>query len=216
MPKVLIVDDDLATRVGLQQLVAGDGYDVITAADFRDGRRALEQDAPDALVVDLRLEGFNGLQLLHINPRPIPAIVVTGYPDDVLRAEARRLGAEYVVKPINPAQFLALLDRLVRADASRPERRQTRRRFVTGDVPLEVNGVPARLIDASEAGVRFEVYRPTGQLVPSMVTLSLPVQKIRVEARLVWSEAGSAGHWECGAALLSSSAVWAAFVTPHA
>ncbi len=112
-PKILIVEDDLATRVGLQELLASAGYIAVVAGDFREGRRALEQERPDLLIVDLRLQGFNGLQLLHINPRPIPTIVVTGFPDDVLQGDARRLGAEYLVKPVDPAKLLGLVSRLL-------------------------------------------------------------------------------------------------------
>ncbi|MGH9203225.1 MAG: response regulator, partial [Vicinamibacterales bacterium] len=60
-PKILIVEDDVATRVGLQELLRHAGYDAIVAGTFRDGRRALEEETPDLLIADLRLDGFNGL-----------------------------------------------------------------------------------------------------------------------------------------------------------
>ena len=121
-PRVLIVEDDLATRVGLQELLVSAGYTAIVAADFREGRRVLEQEHPDLLIVDLRLQGFNGLQLLHVNPRPIPTIVVTGFPDDVLQADARRLGAEYMIKPIDPRKLLGLVGRLLDREPQPPDR----------------------------------------------------------------------------------------------
>ena len=83
--KILIVEDDRATRMGLQELLRQAGYDTVVASDFRAGRRALENEAPDLLIADLRLEGFNGLQLLHVNPRPVPTIIVTGFHDEVLK-----------------------------------------------------------------------------------------------------------------------------------
>jgi hypothetical protein len=46
------------------------------------------------VIADLRLGGFNGLQLLLLSPRPIPTIIITGFPDQVLEAEARRAGAD--------------------------------------------------------------------------------------------------------------------------
>src|SRR5687767_15826667 len=134
-PRVLIVEDDLATRVGLQELLVSAGYTAIVAADFREGRRVLEQEHPDLLIVDLRLEGFNGLQLLHINPRPIPTIIVTGFPDDVLQAEARQLGAEYLVKPISSPVLLTAIERLL-AGPDREERRRWPRKRLTIDVPV--------------------------------------------------------------------------------
>jgi CheY-like chemotaxis protein len=198
--------------MGLQELLAGAGYEAIVAADFREGRRALEQDHPDLLVVDLRLQGFNGLQLLHVNPRPIPTIVVTGYPDDVVQADARRLGAEYVVKPIDPAQFLGLIGRMLSRELPQPERRRAQRRPITADLPLEVNAVPARLLDASTTGVRFEIYRPAGQTIPPSLTLSFPVHDFQVDAELVWATPDRAGRWQCGAAVHDDAGQWAALL----
>jgi CheY-like chemotaxis protein len=208
-PKVLIVEDDFAQRVGLQELIAAAGYTAIVAADFREGRRVLEQESPDLLIVDLRLQGFNGLQLLHINPRPIPTIVVTGFPDDVLQADARRLGAEYLVKPYDPTRLLALVGRLLDRDPQPPDRRRVPRRPVTVDLPVEINAVPARLLDASRSGVRFEIYRPTGYGVPPVLTLYFPVHDFQLDAELVWSTPDRAGRWQCGASITDPGEEWA-------
>ena len=211
-PKVLIVEDDLATRVGLQELLASAGYIVAIAGDFRDGRRALEQERPDLLIVDLRLQGFNGLQLLHINPRPIPTIVVTGFPDDVLQADARRLGAEYLVKPVDPQKLIALVGRLLEKEPQVLERRRMPRTAISADLPVEVNAVPARLLDASAAGVRFEIYRPSGQGVASALTLYFPVHDLQVDALLVWSTPDRAGRWQCGAVITHAPSSWASLL----
>ena len=144
--KILIVEDDRATRMGLQELLRQAGYEAIVAADFRAGRRALEDERPDLLIADLRLEGFNGLQLLHVNPHPIPTIIVTGFPDDVLQAEAVRMGAEYLVKPVPPPVLLGAVERLL-AGPDRQERRKWPRKRLTVDVPVEIDEVPARVID---------------------------------------------------------------------
>jgi CheY-like chemotaxis protein len=210
--KVLIVEDDLATRVGLQELLASAGYIAMVAGDFREGRRVLEQECPDLLIVDLRLQGFNGLQLLHVNPRPIPTIVVTGFPDDVLQADARRMGAEYLVKPVDPAKLLGLVGRLLDREPLGSERRRVPRKAITVDLPLEVNAVPARLLDASSAGVRFEIYRPSGQDVPPALTLYFPVHDLRLNAALVWSTPARAGRWQCGAVITNTTPEWVSFI----
>jgi CheY-like chemotaxis protein len=211
-PKILIVEDDLATRVGLQELLASAGYIAMVAGDFREGRRVLEQECPDLLIVDLRLQGFNGLQLLHINPRPIPTIVVTGFPDDVLQADARRMGAEYLLKPVDPAKLLGLVGRLLDREPQARERRRVPRRAITADLPLEVNAVPARLLDASSAGVRFEIYRPSGQGVPPALTLYFPVHDLQLNAALVWSTADRAGRWQCGAVITNATPEWLSLI----
>jgi CheY-like chemotaxis protein len=206
--KILIVEDDVATRVGLQELVSGAGYAVVAASDFREGRRALETEHPDALIVDLRLQGFNGLQLLHVAPRPIPTVVVTGFPDDVLQADARKLGAEYLVKPVEPARLLDVLRRLLQAGDTPHDRRRFPRRPVAVDVPVEINGVPARVTDASRTGVGFEIYRPVGHAVPRDLRLVFPVHELELDAALVWSHVGGAGRWQCGANLSGAGDRW--------
>ena len=215
-PKILIVEDDLATRVGLQELLQAAGFDAIAASDFREGRRLLEGHQPDLLIVDLRLEGYNGLQLLHINPRPVPTVVITGYPDDALQADARRLGAEYLLKPIHPAELLRLVDRMLHGErqsaapttASLPERRRVRRVPIPVDLLVEINAIPARLVDASTSGVQFEMYRPHGHGVPVTLRLVFPVHDVVLGADLVWSAPEPVGRWRAGASITRVSGSW--------
>jgi len=211
-PRILIVEDDRAARMGLQELLRQAGYDAIAAADFRDGRRALEHDAPDLLIADLRLEGFNGLQLLHVNPRPIPTIVVTGFHDEVLQAEARQLGAEYLVKPIAPSMLLTTVERLL-AGPGRQERRRWPRRRLAIDLPVEVDNVPARVIDIGYGGAQVEVFRPGATSVPPLLRIVFPVNEVALEADLVWTTPESAGRWLCGVAVHAShEASWRSLV----
>jgi len=210
--KILIVEDDRATRMGLQELLRQAGYEAIAAADFRAGRIALEQEQPDLLIADLRLEGFNGLQLLHVNPRPIPTIIVTGFPDDVLQAEAHNLGAEYLVKPVPPPVLLAAVERLL-AGPDREERRRWGRKRLTVDVPVEVNDVPARVIDIGYGGAQVEVFRPGATHVPPQLRLVFPVSEVALEADLVWGTPERAGRWLCGVAVRRTHEhTWRGFV----
>jgi CheY-like chemotaxis protein len=213
--KILIVEDDLASRVGLQELLVSAGFDVAAAADFPEGRRLLERDEPDLLIVDLRLAGYNGLQLLHINPRPIPTIVITGYPDDVIQADIRRLGAEYLIKPIQPAELLRLVDRLLHGDPAPapavqapPERRRQTRIPIAADLLVEINTIPARLVDATNDGIQFEIYRPQGHGVPEALRLVFPVHDVELDADLVWSHPEPAGRWRAGAMITRASGAW--------
>jgi CheY-like chemotaxis protein len=198
--RILIVDDDRSTRMGLQELLRQAGYDTLAAGDFREGRRALEHDAPDLLIADLRLEGFNGLQLLHVNPRPIPTIIVTGFPDDVLQSEARALGAEFLLKPLSPTTLLSTIERLL-AGPGRQERRGAPRKRLTVDVPIEIDGVPARVIDVSITGVQVEIFRPGATAIPPHLRLVFPVNDVALEGDLVWSAPERAGRWLCGVML---------------
>jgi len=109
--RILIVDDDQAYLAGMKELLEDAGYEVSLAGSFEDGKLVLRDRTPDLLIVDVRLGAFNGLQLLSTGQVHIPAIVVTGFDDTVLRADANVFGASYLVKPISPSALLALIDR---------------------------------------------------------------------------------------------------------
>jgi len=107
--RVLIVDDDEVYLEGMKELLEESGYEVVVATTFEDGKRNIRERAFDLLIIDVRLGAFNGLQLISTGQVRIPAIVVTGFDDNVLRADASGFGASYVVKPINPATLLTLI-----------------------------------------------------------------------------------------------------------
>ena len=112
---ILLVEDDDATRIGLSTLLQRAGYEVVASESVQEGRNLLKADSPDLLITDVRLGAFNGLQLLAMSPRPIPAIVTTGFPDPVLEAEARQLGAKFLLKPVEPGNLLALVAEMLEA-----------------------------------------------------------------------------------------------------
>jgi two-component system response regulator RegA len=202
--KILIVDDDEATRAGLKQLFEGAGYRVTVAGTFAEGRVALSESTPDLLIADVRLGEFNGLHLVATNPRSIPTIIVTGYPDPVLEADAHHFGAEYLLKPVSPAGLMAL----VKAKLERPKetvpvfspaRRWERKRV--SDLPAKIGDAPARILDVSYGGLRFEVERRAERSLPMSLTVTLLTSGLSVPVDLVWTTRSGEEHWLCGAAL---------------
>ncbi len=117
--RVLIVDDDEVYLDGMKELLEEAGFEVCVASSFEDGRLKLRDHAPDLLIIDVRLGAFNGLQLISTGQVRIPAIVVTGFDDTVLRADADGFGASYLVKPIKPAALLALIQQKLSINGSR-------------------------------------------------------------------------------------------------
>lgn len=103
VPVILIVDDDAAVRYSLERLLARDGYQV-TALDS--GEAALERIAVqdfDLALIDLKLKGIDGMQVLAALRRQQPAtpvIVLTGHATLETAVEALRHGAhDYLFKP---------------------------------------------------------------------------------------------------------------------
>ena len=202
--KILIVDDDEPTRLGLAALLADAGYETVTASTVPTAVQALANEQPDLLIVDIRLHEYNGLQLIAMGPERIPAIVVTGFADPVLEADARRLGADYLLKPISAAALRGLIARRLSkaagADGFAPARRWSRK-GVVGHVPVRIEHTPARLLDIGYGGVRLEVPRSIGAELPRAFTLTFPATGVSVPLDLVWERAANDTTWMCGAAI---------------
>ena len=104
-PKVLVVDDERLIRWSLEQTLAKSGYDVETAEDGGGAVAAVYEDAPDLVLLDLKLPDTDGIQVLRQikDAHPdIPVVIMTAYADVATAVEAMRLGAyDYISKPID-------------------------------------------------------------------------------------------------------------------
>ena len=122
-PTILVVDDAPEIRRMLSELLGGAGYDVHTAATYEEGRDLADAANPDLLLLDIRLGEYNGLQLA-VRERTAhpgrPVIVMTGYLDPVLEAEARRQGAAFIEKPVEAGALLALIARMLQGAPPSP------------------------------------------------------------------------------------------------
>jgi DNA-binding response OmpR family regulator len=205
--RVLIVEDDPATRSGLTELLANAGYQAYALATFEEGLRALRSETPDLLIADVRLGAFNGLQLLVSSPRRIPAIMITGFADPVLEADARQHGADYVLKPVAPAALLDLVRRrLADVRESRFEApRRWERKLVTGGLAARIDDQPARILDVSYGGLRFEIPRTEERALPTSLSIQLLSSDLSMRADLVWQTARGEQAWLCGAAVSQTS-----------
>jgi DNA-binding response OmpR family regulator len=198
--RILLVDDDGATRRGLVALLEEAGYTVIAVSTLHAGKHALVAEDPDLVITDVRLGAFNGLHLLVARRTLIPAIVITGFPDRALEADARRMGAEFLVKPIAPAELLRLIERRLSKAAREPFQpaRRWRRKRLTTDLPAQVGDAVVRIVDVSYGGLRLAVDRtPSVGFAPSF-RVRFPTAAVSVSARVIWQEAQEAS-WVCGA-----------------
>src|SRR5438067_1075249 len=205
--RILIVEDHEAARRGLEMLLTNAGYVVLTAGTYAEGRRSLDHQAPDLLIADVRLGEYNGLQLIATAPLAIPSIIVTGFHYPFLEAEALKLGAHYLTKPIVPQSLLTLVEAAIVAAAQRQSRGSTRRwdrKPVAGKVSAQVEQTQARIVDVSYGGVKFEIERD--QWLPPSFSLTVANPAVSVDVDLVWETRRGDGHWVCGAAISYLSA----------
>ncbi|MCD6052321.1 MAG: hypothetical protein K0Q55_3739 [Verrucomicrobia bacterium] len=119
MNTVLLIDDDRVTRHALSLLLTNGGWKVLEADDGESGLRVVQESMPQVVICDLLMPRSNGFQVCRsIREKgqavPQPRIIVTtasSYPTD--RLNAFEAGAdEFIVKPIQPAGLIALLESL--------------------------------------------------------------------------------------------------------
>jgi len=107
--RILVVEDDPATRQGLDALLREAGYRVTAVGSVPAAMRMLGRGEFDLMIADVRVDGYNGLQLVVTGTRRIQAIFVTAFADSTLEAEARRAGAEFILKPVEPRALLSIV-----------------------------------------------------------------------------------------------------------
>jgi len=108
--RVLIADDEPIIREGLKKVISWDslGFEVIgTASDGRDAYRKINALRPDLCIIDIRMPGLDGLELISkIKEQNIDVkiIILTGYPEFGYAQKAVDLGVKtFLLKPIDPA-----------------------------------------------------------------------------------------------------------------
>jgi two-component system, response regulator RegA len=110
---VLVVDDDEVFRQRLARALSERGLDVRAAADLPGALAVARTDPPELAIVDLRMPGGSGLELVQELRKLDPAtriLVLTGYGSIATAVEAIKLGAvHYLSKPADADEILAAL-----------------------------------------------------------------------------------------------------------
>jgi len=120
--RVLVVEDNPADLQLLRVLLGSAGHQITEVADPRSFMAALREVQPDLVLMDLRLKGTSGFELVEQADEllTMPVVAVTGYPDWVVDHDARsRHFTSVLSKPVEPETLLARLDCLL---AGRPRR----------------------------------------------------------------------------------------------
>jgi len=116
LAKIVIIEDDLTFLELVRVHLSGAGHEVLTAEDAVLGLRAVIDNAPDLILLDLSvpyLDGFEILEALRTDPatRDIPVLVLTGRGDDETYTRARKLGAaQLLTKPVARDLLIKAID----------------------------------------------------------------------------------------------------------
>jgi signal transduction histidine kinase/CheY-like chemotaxis protein len=114
---VLVVDDELDSRMLIERLLVGGGARVVTAASAAAAMQALLRETPDVLVSDIGMPGDDGYTLIRrvrnsgAEFAHIPAIALTAYARIEDRVRAIQAGYQiHLSKPVEPIEFLAMVN----------------------------------------------------------------------------------------------------------
>lgn len=196
-PVVYIVDDDPGVRKSLSSLLRSAGFEVQTFADGAEFLQATRRDAPECLILDIRMPGMSGVDLhasLEQSPFPIPVIFITGHGDIPLAVRMIKAGAlEFFTKPFNDQDLLNSTYRAIRCSSA--ERREQaeltvlRSRFASLTpreaevMQMVVAGMLNKQIAAEMGNGEKTVKVHRGQVMRKMMARSLP-DLVRMSQRL--------------------------------
>jgi DNA-binding response OmpR family regulator len=129
VPAVVIVEDDLHIRQAVARVLAGMGYDVVSAGTALAGLEAIVQGRPDLVLLDLGLPDLDGTELLKMirAVSPVPVIVITARSEDAEVVRTLDSGADdYLVKPFTTAHLGARVRAVLRRRGEAPVRQAVR------------------------------------------------------------------------------------------
>src|SRR5271154_6992618 len=113
MPKgsILVVDDEVEIREGLEALLKSENFDVTLAESGSEGLQRLEERPFDLLLLDVSLPDRNGIEMLHeIHQRDpnLSVILITAYGSiDMARAAFKSGAKDYITKPWSNDELIA-------------------------------------------------------------------------------------------------------------
>ena len=153
--KILVVEDDVSIRAGLELNLRLEGYRVLAAADGERGLELARSERPELIVLDLMLPGCSGLDVLRAlreEGQEMEVLILTALGEEPDKIAGLKLGADdYITKPFGVAELLARIDAALRRGRLARERRAKERvRF--GEVTIDRG---RRRVERSGAGVKL-------------------------------------------------------------
>jgi signal transduction histidine kinase len=141
-PLILVVDDEVSMREACAQILLKGPYRVETAADGAAGIRMIRDLRPDVVIIDLKMPGLSGFEVLEQLTAFDPAIVgivITGYATIDSAVEAMKRGAyDFLPKPFSPEDLRIIITRglerrrlILEAETLRREKRLLEDHFIT-------------------------------------------------------------------------------------
>lgn len=141
-PFILVVDDEESMRDACSKILKKDGFLADTAKDGSAGLEKIEKNKPDLVLVDLKMPGISGMEVLEkikeIDPNII-SVVITGYSTVESAVEAMKKGAyDFLPKPFSPEELRIIIRRglerrklILETESLRKEKKLIEENFIT-------------------------------------------------------------------------------------
>jgi DNA-binding response OmpR family regulator len=129
--RVLVVDDERRYRDLLHLNLTASGYEVTAAANGLGALNAMERDAPDLVLLDIRLPDLDGYEICRRirEYSDVPIIMLTANAQEAQKVRGLRSGADdYITKPFGADELLARIDALLRRTQGMSRTRSNARR----------------------------------------------------------------------------------------
>ena len=137
MPTLLVIDDEPTVLEAVKTIGERSGFDVVCCADGESGVEASRTGRPDLVMVDLRMPGVDGLQVLRAIHQADPRcqmVLMTGYASVETAVEAIKIGAmDYLSKPLDVGRVEELLAQ-VKADVAKRREQESQAEADAGEV----------------------------------------------------------------------------------
>jgi len=111
---ILVVDDEESICQSLQGILSDEGYEVRSVGSGEEALKAVEEDPPDLVLLDIWLPGMDGLETLKIiktETPQVPVIMMSGHGTIETAVKATKLGAfDFIEKPISLEKVVLLVN----------------------------------------------------------------------------------------------------------
>ncbi|RMH80946.1 MAG: response regulator [Calditrichaeota bacterium] len=168
--KILVVDDDYASRLMLKKALEQHDYEVILCSNGNEALKLLQEQDFDMLLTDLIMEGISGIDLLERVRelgKDLATILLTGHASIETAVQAVRLGAnDYLLKPINLEELQIRVEKAF-------ERIELERRLYEAERQLTYN--------ATIATANHEINQPLTVIISAIDMIRMELQKLGID-----------------------------------
>lgn len=139
MSRLLLVEDDQALALGIEFTLIDEGYEVISAFTFDEGKRLFEAESLDLIILDVNLPGGNGYELCkYIRTKSdVPVIFLTALDEEVNMVVGFEIGGDdYITKPFRVKELISRIKAILRRNSRTADKG---RKLVSGDIVLDTS-----------------------------------------------------------------------------